>query len=210
MLRPVGLLTVLFGSALAFHPAVAETPAAACLAANGQRLYNIQLYRNTALPPGCKAGDSLVRFQLEQPGTTVRKLRGTLTAPGQKVLGTLGGIEITQIFESGSLPDRCRIEVDVPGNAFRLGGVPGDPPNDIAVDGATFIVGLNHIDADVEFPGSANGGPPDDSQFFLSDGAGLFFEDVVAITDFGPVSPHGCFVAATVRYAADVRSMYGP
>jgi hypothetical protein len=189
----------------AFSPALAETPAAACLSANGQRLYNIRLFRNIPLPPGCRRGDRLVRFQLEQPGTTVRKLRNTLTAPGEKLLATLGDFEILQVFES----DFCRIEVTVSQNAFRLGGVGEPNPNDIAVDGATFFIDQNRIDADIEFEGTISGGPPSETQLFLADGSALFIDDVVTITDFGPV-PDGCFAAATVRFASDARSLYMP
>jgi hypothetical protein len=192
-----------------FLPALAETPAAACLSANGQRLYNIRPFRNTPLPPGCRRGDTLVRFQLEQPGTTVRKLRNTLTAPGQKLLATLGDFEISQVLQGGTRPDRCDIVVTVDQDAFRLGGLP-DGEVDIAVDGADFNLDLNFGDGQGEFDGSISGGPFAESQFFLADGSALFVDDVVVITDFGPVAGDGCFAAATVRFAADARSLYGP
>jgi hypothetical protein len=202
------LLTALLCSVPAFQPALAETPAAACLSANGQRLYNIRPFRNIALPPGCRTGDRLVRFQLEQPGTIVRKLRNTLTAPGERLLATLGGFEILQIFEGDESFGSCRIEVSVPDDAFRLGGG-ADGPNDIAVGGGSFDLNFNFIDAPAEFGGSISGGPPAETHIFSSDGSALFIDDVVAITNFGPV-PNGCFAAATVRFAADARSFYGP
>jgi hypothetical protein len=202
------LLAAMLCSMPAFQPALAETPAAACLSANGQRLYNIRLFRNTPLPPGCRQGDTLVRFQLEQPGTTVRKLRNTLTTPDEVVLATLGSFEIRQVFEDVTAGG-CWIEVRVPSNAFRLGGVPDSDPNDIAVGGGTFIISQNSVDADNEFEGSISGGPPSETQIFSDDGSALFIDDVVAITNFGPV-PDGCFAAATARFASDARSLYQP
>ena len=147
MVKPATmLLAAMLCSMPAFDPALAETPAAACLTANGQRLYNIRPFRNTPLSPGCRTGDTLVRFQLEQPGTTVRKLRNTLTAPGERLLARLGDFEIRQVFEASPGFSRCEIAVEVSQDAFRLGGVAGADPNDIAVDGATFFIDQNRVD----------------------------------------------------------------
>jgi hypothetical protein len=72
------------------HPARAETPVAACLSSNGQKLYNINPYRNIPRAE-CRKNDTLLRFQVEQPGTTVRKVRSTLTEPGSHMIASFGG-----------------------------------------------------------------------------------------------------------------------
>jgi hypothetical protein len=209
MVKPATmLLAAMLCSMPAFDPALAETPAAACLTANGQRLYHIRPFRNTPLPPGCRTGDTLIRFQLEQPGTTVRKLRNTLTAPGERLFARLGDFEIRQVFEASPGFSRCEIAVEVSQDAFRLGGVAGADPNDIAVDGATFFIDQNRVHVQ-EIADSISGGPPSETQLFLADGSALFIDDVVTITNFGPV-PDGCFAAATVRFASDARSLYAP
>jgi hypothetical protein len=198
------------------QPAQAETSLAACLSANGSRLYNMTPFSNDTRP--CRNGDLVIKLQMEQPGTVVRKLRGTMTTPGEVELADFDGLyQVVQRFDGSD----CAIEVWIAGGTYVYIG----PPETVTLDPAAGPVVLRsgpftdsgeaptgpfRLDDTVapedDTGHQIHGGPYDLHQFFVTDTT-LVVTNVIATTEF---DEGACFAAATVRYAPDASALYGP
>jgi hypothetical protein len=190
-------------------PAQAETPGGACLTANGDRLYHMRPFGNTPVPPGCRQGDSLVRFQLEQPGTTVRKFRATLTAPEERMIGSFPNIRFWLDYSIGDNGAWCSLDLDED-SEFSV-SLKIDPYKDIGVGGSRQPLAEAHDDPNVggeDNRANVDGGSRREQVFIFSDGRGLKISDVIMVLNFAGVQ--GCYAAFTARFASDFRSLYQP